>query len=310
MPKLTIVGAGNLGSQAAFYTALKDYTDIVLVDIVEGMPQGKVLDLQQALAVPGCNIQITGSNGYEATRDSDVVIIPAGVPRKPGMTREDLLAVNAGILKSIIPEVVKYSPNCILLIVTNPLDAMVYLAYRLSGFPRHRILGMAGVLDTSRFRTFIAQELGVDINLVEAMVLGSHGDLMVPLFGHCKVEGQPVTQLIPLPRLLEIVERTQKGGEEIVKLLKSGSAFFAPGLAVSQMAEAIIKDQQKILPCAVLCAGEYNIEGLFVGLPARLGKNGVEEIIELELSFEEKEALRKSVEHISRIVAEVDKFLD
>ncbi|MBW2978103.1 malate dehydrogenase [Candidatus Woesearchaeota archaeon] len=309
MAKLTIVGAGNLGSQAAFYSALKGFADIVLVDIVEGMPQGKALDMQQAMAVEGSNVKIVGSNDYEATKDSDVVIIPAGIPRKPGMAREDLLATNAKILKSVIPSVVKYSPNSVLIIVTNPLDAMVYLAYKLSGFPKNRVIGMAGVLDSARFRTFVAQELKEDINNIQAMVLGSHGDLMVPLLNHCKVKGKPIKELIDDKRLSEIVERTRKGGAEIVGLLKTGSAFFAPGLSAAEMAESIIKDQKKILPCAALCEGEYDINGVFVGVPAKLGKQGVEEIVELELNEEEKNALQKSVEHIKLVVKKMEELI-
>jgi len=288
MAKLTIVGAGNLGSQTAFYAALKGIADIVLVDIVEGMPKGKALDMLQAMSIASSNVKITGSNGYEATEDSDVVIIPAGMPRKPGMTREDLLKTNSKIIKSVVPKIVKYSPNCVLIIVTNPLDAMVYLAYKLSGFPKNRVIGMAGVLDSARFKTFIAQELNVDVNKVEAMVLGSHGDLMVPLINHCKVNGKPVKELIEEKRLGEIIERTRKGGGEILKLLKTGSAFFAPGLSAAEMAESIIKDQKKILPCAALCEGEYGVNGVFVGVPVKLGKNGIEEIIEIELTEEEK----------------------
>jgi malate dehydrogenase len=310
MSKLTIVGSGNLGSQAAFYAALKNVADeIILVDIVEGMPQGKALDMQQAMSVPGSNVKLVGSNSYEETKDSDVVIIPAGLPRKPGMTREDLLETNTKIIKSVIPEVVKHSPNSILIIITNPLDAMVHLAYKISKFPKNRVIGMAGVLDTSRFRTFIAQELNQDIKNVEAMVLGSHGDLMVPLLNHCKVNNKSVKELIPEEKLAQIVERTRKGGAEIVGLLKTGSAFFAPGLSAAEMAESIIKDQKKILPCAALCEGEYNINNLFVGVPVKLGKKGAEEIIELELNKEEKTALKKSTEHIREVVAKMKELL-
>lgn len=305
MAKLTVVGAGNLGSQAAFYAALRGASDVVLVDIVEGMPQGKSLDMLEAMPIAGSNAKISGSNRYEATKDSDVVIVTAGIPRKPGMTREDLLDTNTKIMKSVIPEVVKNSPNCVLIIVSNPLDAMVYLAYKLSGFPKNRVIGMAGVLDSARFRTFIAEELSEDVNNVEAMMLGSHGDLMVPLVGHCKVSGRPVTELISKEKLDAIIERARKGGGEIVQLLKTGSAFFAPGLSAAQMAESIIKDQKKVLPCAALCEGEYGINSLFVGVPAKLGKNGVEEIVELELSEDEKKALEASVIHIKEVVEKV-----
>ena len=307
MSKLTIVGAGNLGSQAAFYAALRNIADeIVLVDIVEGMPQGKALDMLQSMSVAGSNVKIAGSNNYEASNDSDVVIITAGLPRKPGMSREDLLETNSKIVKSVVKQIVEYSPNCKLIIVTNPLDAMVQLACEISGFPKQRVMGMAGVLDTSRFRTFIAQELNVDVNKVEAMVLGSHGDLMVPLINHCKVDGRPVLELLDKEKLDAIIERTRKGGGEIVGLLKTGSAFFAPGLSVAQMAESIIKDQKKVLPCATLLEGEYGVNGVFVGVPAKLGKEGVEEVIEVELTEEEKNALHESVNHIKSVVEKVN----
>jgi malate dehydrogenase len=306
MSKLTIVGSGNLGSQAAFYAALKNIADeIVLVDIVEGMPQGKALDMLEAMPITGSNVKITGSNNYKSSKDSDVVIITAGLPRRPGMTREDLLETNSKIIKSVVTEVVKYSPSSKLIIVTNPLDAMVYLAYKISKFPKNRVIGMAGVLDTARFRTFIAQELNADLNKVEAVVLGSHGDLMVPLIDHCKVNGKPVKKLIPKEKLDKIIERTRKGGEEIVNLLKTGSAFFAPGLSAAQMAESIIKDKKMILPCAVLLEGEYSTNGVFVGVPAKLGKNGVEEIIELKLAQEEKKAFQQSVDHIKKVVEDI-----
>ncbi len=306
MAKLSVIGAGNLGSQAAFYASLRGFADeIVLVDILEGMPQGKALDMMEAMPIAGSNVKISGSNTYDATKDSDVVIVTAGLPRKPGMSREDLLETNSRIIKSVIPEVVKNSPNCALIIITNPVDAMVYLTYKLSGFPKNRIMGMAGVLDSARFRAFIAMETGADVNDVEAVVLGSHGDLMVPLVNLCKVNGKPITELLSNEKIDVIVERTRKGGGEIVQLLKNGSAFFAPGLSAASMAESIIKDQKKTLPCLAMLEGEYGVNGLFVGVPAKLGKGGVEEVVELEMSEEEKKAFDASVSHIREVVEKV-----
>ena len=303
MAKLSIIGAGNLGSQAAFYAALKGVGEIVLVDIVEGMPQGKSLDMMEGMPLADSSSKIKGANTYEETRDSDVVIVTAGLPRKPGMTREDLLETNSNILKSVIPEVVKYSPNCKLIIVTNPVDAMVYLAYKLSGFPKSRVIGMAGALDSSRFSAFIAMEANEDVKNIQAIVMGSHGDLMVPLLSHCKVNGKPVTEVLGREKIESIVERTRKAGGEIVQLLKNGSAFFAPGMSAAEMAMSIINDKKKIIPCLAMLEGEYGVNGLFVGVPARLGKGGVEEILELELSGEEKKAFENSVSHIREVVA-------
>lgn len=305
MSKITIVGAGNVGSQAAFYAALKNLGDIILVDIVEGLAQGKALDILEAMPLAGSNVNITGSDDYNPSKDSDIVVVTAGIARKPGMSREDLIEINAKIIKAIIPEVVKYSPNCILIIVTNPLDAMVQLAYKLSGFPKNKVVGMAGVLDTARFRTFIAQELKVSVNDVEAMVLGGHGDLMVPLVNYCKVKEKPITQLLPKEKIDSIVQRVRGGGAEIVNLLKTGSAFFAPGLAIIEMVESILKDQKKILPCAALLEGEYSIDGIFAGVPVKLGTNGVEEIIELKLTEDENTAFKKSVEHVRELVKKI-----
>ncbi len=303
MSKLTIVGAGNVGSQAAFYVALRKMVEeVVLVDVVEGMPQGKALDLLEAMPIAGSNVQIKGSNNYSDSADSDIVVITAGIARKPGMTREDLIETNKKIMTSVVGEVVKFSPNGILIIVTNPLDAMVQLAYKLSGFPKERVIGMAGVLDTARFRTFLAEELKADVNQVEAMVLGSHGDLMVPVLSNCKVNGQGIRELIAGERIKEIVQRVKEGGAEIVKLLKTGSAFFAPGLSIAEMVEAIVKDQKKVLPCSVLLNGEYGVKDLFVGVPVMLGKEGAEKVVELDLNETEKSDLRRSVEHIKGIV--------
>ncbi|MBC8500155.1 MAG: malate dehydrogenase [DPANN group archaeon] len=305
MTKITIVGAGNVGSQAAFYVALKNLGEIVLIDVVDGLAKGKALDILEAMPLAGSDIQITGGSDYALTKNSNIVVVTAGVARKPGMSRDDLTEINAKIIKSIIPEVVKYSPNCILIIVTNPLDAMVQLAYKLSGFPKQRVVGMAGVLDTTRFRTFLSQELKASVNDIEAMVLGGHGDLMVPLVSHCKVKGKQITQLLPKEKIDAIVQRVRDGGAEIVGLLKTGSAFFAPGLAIVEMIESILKDQKKILPCAALLEGEYGVNRVFVGVPVRLGKAGVEEVVELELTSEEKIAFKKSVEHVKELIKKI-----
>jgi len=302
MPKITIIGAGNVGAQAAFYAAIKNLADIVLIDVIDGVPQGKALDIQQAMPIAGSNVKIIGSNEYALSKDSDIVVVTAGVPRKPGMTREDLIAINAKIMNSVIKEVVKYSPNTILIIVSNPLDAMVHLAYKLSGFPKERVMGMAGCLDSARFRTFIAQELSANVNEVEAMVLGSHGDFMVPIVNLCKVKGKPISSLLPPQKVDAIIERVRNGGAEIVNYLKTGSAFFAPGLAIIEMVEAILKDQHKVLPCSVLLEGEYEVNELFIGVPVKLGRKGVEKIIKLDLSEAEKKEFEKSVRKTKELV--------
>jgi len=306
MVKITIVGAGNVGSQAAFYAALKGLGEIILIDIVEGLPQGKALDILQSMPVAKLDVKITGSNDYADTKDSDIVVITAGIARKPGMSRDDLIETNAKIMKSIIAEVVKNSPDSILIIVSNPLDAMVWLAYKLSNFPKERVLGMAGVLDSSRFRTFLAQELNVSVNDVEAMVLGGHGDLMVPLVDHCKVQGKRLLEVLPKEKVDAIVKRVQNGGAEIVSLLKTGSAFFAPGLSVVEMMEAILDDSKKVLPCTVLLEGEYGVDGVFVGVPVKLGRKGICEIVEINLNNKEKIAFNKSVEHIKNLIQKVE----
>ncbi len=301
MPKISIVGAGNVGAQVAFYGALRELGDIVLIDIVDGLPQGKALDIQEAMPLIGSDNKVIGTNDYEDTKDSDVVVITAGVARKPGMDRSDLIEINSKIMKSVVKEVVKHSPNCILVIVSNPLDAMVYLAYKESGFPKQRVIGMAGVLDSTRFRTFVAMETGASVKDIQAMVLGGHGNLMVPLAEHCTVKGKPIKEIMPESEVEEIVQRTRDGGAEIVGLLKTGSAFFAPGVSVIEMVESIIKDLKKVLPCAAYLEGEYGSEAVFVGVPVKLGRNGVEEIIELELSDKEKEAFDKSVAHVKEL---------
>lgn len=308
-PKISIIGAGNVGATTAHWIAAKDFADIVLLDIVEGMPQGKALDLMQSGPVEGFNTKIKGTNNYEDTKDSDVAIITSGIPRKPGMSRDDLVATNAKIVKEVAQNVASFSPNCIIIVVTNPLDAMVYVASKASGFPNNRIVGMAGILDSARLRTFIAQELSANVNEVDAVVLGGHGDAMVPLLGHSAVNKIPITKLMSAEKIEFIVKRTRDGGAEIVNLLKTGSAYYAPAASAAQMAESIIKDMKMVLPCAAYCGKEYNAGGYFVGVPVKLGRNGVEEIIELKLTHEEKESFKKSIEHVRQLVAAADKFL-
>ena len=303
--KISIIGAGNVGATAAHWAASKELGDICLVDIVEGMPQGKGLDLREASPIEGFDSDIIGTNDYRDTADSDVVIITAGLARKPGMSRDDLLEKNTQIVKSVTEQVAKYSPNAILIVVSNPLDAMVYVAHKVSGFPPNRVVGMAGILDSARFRTFIAMELNVSVEDVTAFVLGGHGDQMVPLPRYSTVAGIPITKLLPKEKIDAMVERTRKGGGEIVSLLKTGSAFFAPSAAAVQMAESILKDKKRILPCAAYCDKEYNVGGYFVGVPVKLGGNGVEEVIEIELLPEEEEAFKKSVEAVKNLVAKI-----
>jgi malate dehydrogenase len=292
--KVTVVGAGNVGATTAQRLAEKALCDVVLVDIVEGVPQGKALDLTEAAPIEKHDAKLTGANGYEATAGSDIVIITAGIPRKPGMSRDDLISTNAGIIKSVTEQIVKYSPNTILIIVSNPLDAMCHVAYDASGFPKNRVLGMAGVLDSARFRAFIAMELNVSVENTHAFVLGGHGDTMVPLPRYSTVAGIPITELMPQARIDELVDRTANGGAEIVSLLKTGSAYYAPASAAVEMAESILKDKKKILPCAAYLQGEYGINDLFIGVPVKLGKNGIEQVIEITLAEAEKAALMKS----------------
>ena len=300
--KVAIVGAGMVGSSCAQMIAQRGYADIVLIDVVEGLPQGKALDLLEAGPVMGYDSQLLGSNDYEASAGSDIAIITAGMPRKPGMTRDDLLSINMEIVTEVTENLVKHSPNCILIVVTNPLDAMAYLAYKLSGFPRERVIGMAGVLDTARFRTFLAQELNVSVEDVSAYVLGGHGDTMVPLVRYTAVGGLPIAELLPQDRIDAIVQRTRAGGAEIVQHLKTGSAFYAPSAAVTQMVDAIILDKNQVLPCAVYLQGEYGINDLFVGVPVKLGAGGVKEIIEIKLSAQEQEALNSSAKAVQELV--------
>lgn len=282
--------------------AERDYADVALVDVIPNMPMGKALDLLEAGPILGYDSLVIGSNGYAETVGSDVVVITSGLPRKPGMSRDDLLRKNQEIVTGVVQQVVEQSPNCIIIIVTNPLDAMAQLAYKVSGFPRERVMGMAGVLDTARFRTFIAQELGVSVRDVSAYVLGGHGDTMVPLVRFTTVAGVPVSKLIPAERLAQIVQRTRDGGAEIVNLLGSGSAFYAPSAAVAQMIDSIVLDKKMILPCAVYLQGEYGIKDLFVGVPAKLGARGVEEVIQIELTSDERAALQKSADAVQELV--------
>jgi len=300
--KITVVGAGNVGATTAQRLAERDYADVVLVDIVEGMPQGKVLDLNQAGPVVGYEANLVGTNGYEETAGSDIVVITSGFPRQPGMSRDDLLAKNKEIVGGVAQQVADRSPDAIVIVVTNPLDAMCHVANDVTQFPRQRVIGMAGVLDSARFRTFLAWELGVSVRDVTGFVLGGHGDTMVPVVSYSNVAGVPIRQKISDSRIEEIVQRTRDGGAEVVKLLQKGSAFYAPAAAVAEMCDSIVFDQKRVLPCAALCQGEYGIDGLFVGVPVRLGKEGVEEIIEIDLEADEKEQLTKSAGAVKELV--------
>lgn len=306
--KVTVVGAGNVGATAAQRLAEKALCDIVLVDIAEGLPQGKALDLAEAAPIEKHDSCLLGTNDYTQTAGSDIVIITAGIPRKPGMSRDDLIRTNAGIMKSVVENVAKHSPEAILIIVSNPLDAMCHVAYETSGFPKNRVIGMAGVLDSARFRCFIAEELDVSVENTHAFVLGGHGDTMVPLPRYSTVAGVPITEMMEKDRIDAIVERTRNGGAEIVSLLKTGSAFYAPASAAVEMAESILKDRKKILPCAVYLEGEYGIKGLFIGVPVKLGKNGIEKIIEITLTGDETEALMKSADAVRKLVDDMAKL--
>lgn len=304
--KITIVGAGFVGATAAHWCAVKELGDVVLVDVVEGMPQGKALDLLQAGPVEGYDLHIVGSNDYKDTANSDIVVVTAGLPRKPGMTREDLVSVNAKIVRGVIENVVAHSPNAIVILVTNPLDTMTYLAKKVSGLPRERIIGQAGVLDGARMRAFIGMELNVSVENIHAFVLGGHGDEMVPLARYSTVAGIPITELLPPERVEAILDRTRKGGGEIVSLLKQGSAFFAPSASTIQMVEAILKDRKMILPCSVYLEGEYGLDDICFGVPVKLGRQGVEQIIEIDLTEEEKAALGKSAALIRSSMAALE----
>lgn len=300
--KVTVVGAGMVGGTVAQTLALRDYADVVLVDIVEGLPQGKALDLAQAGTLLGYDTQLTGANGYEETANSDVVVITSGIARKPGMTRDDLLKTNMGIVGSVTDQVVAASPNAIIIVVSNPLDAMCHVAFERAGLPRERVIGMAGVLDSARFKLFIAQELDVSIADVTATVLGGHGDTMVPLSRYSTVAGVPITELLPADRVTALEERTANGGAEIVGLLKTSSAYYAPGASVVEMVDAILLDKKRVLPCSVLLEGEYGITGTYVGVPCKLGAAGLEQIIELKLTDAETAQLKSSASAVQDLV--------
>jgi malate dehydrogenase len=299
--KVTVIGAGNVGATAAQRLAEKELCDVVLIDIVEGVPQGKSLDLTEAAPIEKHDAHLTGANAYDDSAESDIVIITAGIPRKPGMSRDDLIGTNAGIVKTVTEQVTAASPNSILIIVSNPLDAMCHVAHQVSGFPKERVIGMAGVLDSARFRAFIAMELNVSVENTHAFVLGGHGDTMVPLPRYSTVAGIPITELIPQDRIDALVERTRNGGAEIVALLKTGSAYYAPASAAVEMAESILKDKKKILPCAVYLEGEYGINDLFIGVPVKLGSIGAEEVIEITLTETEKAALQHSADAVQEL---------
>jgi malate dehydrogenase len=299
--KVTIVGAGNVGATAGQRIADKQLADVVLIDIVEGVPQGKALDLAESGPIEGYDSRLTGTNNYKDTADSDIVVITAGIPRKPGMSRDDLLKTNYGIVKDVTEQVVKNSPNSIIIVVSNPLDAMVQTAFRVSKFPKNRVIGMAGVLDSARFRTFISMELNVSVENIHAFVLGGHGDTMVPLPRYSTVAGIPITELLPKEAIDRIVQRTRDGGAEIVGLLKT-SAWYAPGSAIVDMVDAILHDRKKVMPCAAYLEGEYGINGLFVGVPVKIGERGIEQVIEISLTLEERAALQKSAAAVKELV--------
>jgi len=303
--KVTVVGAGNVGATCAHWIVAKELADVVLVDIVEGMPQGKALDLMEATPVEDVDCKVVGSNGYDETAGSDVVIVTSGIPRKPGMSRDDLLSINLKVMEQAGAGIKKYAANAFVIVITNPLDAMVWALQKACGLPKNKVVGMAGILDSARFRAFIAMELGVSGADVQAMVLGGHGDSMVPLPRYTTVGGITVTELIPADRLAQIVQRTRDGGAEIVKLLKTGSAYYAPAMSAVEMAEAILTDQKRLVPCSVLLQGEYGLKDLFLGVPVILGGKGVEKILELELTAEDKAALGKSGADVAAAIAEL-----
>jgi malate dehydrogenase len=309
-PKITVVGAGNVGGTTAQRLAEKDAYDVVLVDIVEGVPQGKALDISQAGPVCGYSTRVVGTNGYAETAGSSVAVITSGMPRKPGMSRDELLATNAKIVKSVVSELVSRSPDIILILVTNPLDAMVHVARRVSGLPKSRIIGMGGVLDSARMRAFIAAELNVPGPDVQAMVLGGHGDTMVPLPRYTTVKGKPVSTLMPKEKLDAIIQRTRDGGAEIVGLLKTGSAFYAPSASAVDMVEAIHKDEKRVMPCSVLCEGEYGLKNVIVGIPVRIGRSGAEQIVEYDLAVDERAALEASANAVRELCAAVDRLME
>ena len=300
--KVTVIGAGNVGATTAHLLALKGYCDVVLQDIVEGLPQGKALDMLEAGPVEGYDSQISGTNGWDETAGSDVVVVTSGIARKPGMSRDDLLNTNAGIVGGVVKEAAAMSPDAVIVIVTNPMDAMCHVALKASGFPKARVIGQGGVLDTARFRTFIAQEVGVSVKEVEAYVLGGHGDTMVPLTRFTTVAGVPIADMLPKERVDQIVQRTRDGGAEIINYLKTGSAYYAPASGVVAMVDSILLDRKRILPCATLLEGEYGVQGLYIGVPVKLSSNGVEEIVQIELTEEEKGMLNHSADAVQELV--------
>ena len=300
--KVTVVGSGNVGATAAHWISSKELADVVLIDIIDGVPQGKGLDLLEAMPIEKRDSYVLGTQDYADTANSDIVVITAGIPRKPGMSRDDLLKTNYGIMNDVVGKAVKHSPNCILIIVSNPLDAMAQTAYKMSGFPRERVIGMAGILDSARFRAFIAMELKVSVENVTAFVLGGHGDTMVPLPRYSTCAGIPITELLSKEQIDAIVKRTAGGGAEIVNLLKTGSAYYAPSAAAVEMTESILKDKKKILPCAAYLEGEYGVNGLYVGVPCKLGARGLEQVIEITLTAEERIALQKSAASVQELI--------
>ncbi len=306
--KVTVVGAGNVGATAAQRLCEKELADVVLIDVVEGMPQGKALDLAEAAPIEKHDARLTGANVYDASEKSDIIIITAGIARKPGMSRDDLLSTNAGIMQKVCSQVARLSPEAVIIVVSNPLDAMCHVAFDATAFPKNRVIGMAGVLDSARFRAFIAMELNVSVENTHAFVLGGHGDTMVPLPRYSSVAGIPITELMSADQIERLVQRTRNGGAEIVSLLKTGSAYYAPASAAVEMAEAILKDKKKILPCAAYLDGEYGIKGLFIGVPVKLGAGGIEEIIEIKLREDEQAALLKSADAVRQLVKDLEKL--
>jgi malate dehydrogenase len=304
-PKIGLIGAGNIGGVLAEQIAYRELGDVVLFDVVEGMPQGKALDIAEGAPLFGADARVSGANGYEGIAGSDLVIVTAGLARKPGMSRDDLLKTNLAIMKQVAEGVKTHAPQATVIVVSNPLDAMVYTFKKISGFPKNRVVGMAGVLDSARFRAFVAWELGVSVQDVTALVLGGHGDTMVPLVRYCTVAGIPITKLLPQAKIDAIVERTKNAGGEVVGLLKTGSAFVSPAASAIEMAEAILKDKKRVLACACLCEGEYGVDGLYLGVPCVLGAGGVERILELELDAGERKLFDASVEHVRKLVNEI-----
>ena len=309
MSKVTVVGAGFVGATVAQYVAENDVADVVVVDVIEGMPQGKSLDMMQGAPLHGHDRKLFGTNDYNDTKNSDIIVITAGIARKPGMTRDDLLKINANIVRDVCEKTIKHSPDAIYVIVTNPLDVMTYLAWKTTKLPASRVIGMAGVLDSARFQTFIGMETGMSVEDVRAMVLGGHGDLMVPLPRFSSVNGVPITELLPADKIEAMCARTRDGGAEIVKLLKSGSAWYAPGASAALMVEAILRDKNRLLPCAVYADGEYGLKDVFIGLPAVLGKEGVKKIVDLKLTADELAALKKSADSIKENIDVMNKLL-